>query len=72
MLGKVMICPEKFLYVGKNYDMSGKMFFIFGKITMCPEKICMSGKNFTTSLPPARQDFWEKKCKLVTRQILPS
>jgi hypothetical protein len=32
--GKIRICPEKYLYISKNYDMSGKkspLASIFGK-----------------------------------------
>jgi hypothetical protein len=40
ILGKFMICTEKFLYIKKNYAMSGKIF-------VCPE-------NFLRLPPPPR------------------
>jgi hypothetical protein len=52
-----MLCPEKFLYFRKNYDMSEKFLYVrenycvFGKCLVCP------GKFSSTPRPPARHQF---------------
>ena len=70
------ICPEKFLYIrknddtsrkkfcifGKNYDMSGKMFYyISAKTWYVRKKIFVSPENFLVlPLPPLANFFWGK------------
>jgi hypothetical protein len=60
--GKIMLCPEKFLYVCEKYGILGKMFWyvrkhfgLFAKITVYYENIFdMSGENFLVT----SQKFW--------------
>jgi hypothetical protein len=47
MLGKIMICPKTFLYVGKNYDISPP------PPTFLEKEILISHlAKFTYTLPP--------------------
>jgi hypothetical protein len=58
--------PKKYLYFGKNYDMSGKFFVYLEKLQyvrkklVCPEKFLRPPPSFH-DLHFTHQHFWEKK-----------